>query len=100
MSDAKVIFLIVTIFIIVGTFLPFVNDEFGESSSTSNVDELISDVGDDTGGAVKILLVPLTIVKMFFWHFGNLPFWLNSIFWIMRIILAYTIYKHIRGVGS
>jgi hypothetical protein len=44
---------------------------------------------------VTIWQVFISIGKMFFWTFGTLPLWLDSVFLMVRIILIVTIARNI-----
>ena len=97
LNDMSIIAVIISIFILIGITIPYINSEFGQSISTPNVDTLEGDVGDDMvdSGTVTIFSVLFSVGKMFFWTFGSLPFWLDAIFVIFRIILALIIARNI-----
>ncbi len=95
-NDSTIIATILFIFLGTAVILPFVNTEFGISSpdySTSNVEsefinEDFSDVSSvSTGEILK------SLGKMFFWTFGDLPFWLDLIFIVLRIILLFILIR-------
>ena len=95
-EGSNTVMIILFIFVGVGIIIPFVNDEFGTSSPDFNVDnpanQLIEeDFSDISGvGAGDILK---SVGKMFFWTFGDLPFWLDAIFIILRIMLLSILIK-------
>ena len=95
-EGSGIVFIILFIFIGVGIIIPFVNSEFNVNSSTfdtKNVaNELIDeDLQDVSGvGAGDILK---SVGKIFFWTFGDLPFWLDAIFVVLRIMLLSILIK-------
>ena len=97
MSDTNLIMGIVLVFVLLGTALPFVNDAFNVTS----VEFSAGGIEDDISGAdVSATDVFFSIFAMFFWTFGSLPFWLDAIFIVFRIMLAWLIVRVIRGVGG
>lgn len=95
-SDVTIVATILFIFLGTALVLPFVNSEFGTSSpeyDISNVEsELISEKLSDVSyvGAGDIFK---SIGKIFFWTFGDLPIWLDSIFVVLRVILLYILVR-------
>lgn len=93
-NDVSIITIILFIFVGTALILPFVNSEFNTSFDNENVaDELMAEEFQDASavGAGDILK---SIGKIFFWTFGDLPFWLDAIFVILRIILLITLIKN------
>ena len=91
-SDVTIVATILFIFFGTALVLPFVNSEFGTTSPDYDVDnveeEMIAedfeDISDISAGDVL-----KSIGKIFFWTFGDLPFWLDLVFVVLRIILLY-----------
>ncbi len=113
-NDISIIASIIAIFLIVGTFLPFVNESFGIppsetacfqiealedelANSTQSVPKksIFDIVGTRRTGSVGIFDVMGSIVKMFFWTCGSLPFWLDLFFLLIRIVLYLTIARNL-----
>ncbi|NIV12566.1 MAG: hypothetical protein GWN62_15185 [Aliifodinibius sp.] len=85
---------ILFVFVLLGVTLPFINQEFGENPNninTEGIDEIIADDG------VNALDVVLSVFTIFFWTFGALPFWLDGILLVPRIMLAVISFQLIRG---
>ncbi len=89
-NDVSIIAIILFIFIGTGIILTFVNDEFNLDGTNFNTDGVANQLVDSgltdvssigVGGIIK------SIGKVFFWTFGDLPFWLDAIFLVLRIIL-------------
>lgn len=107
MSTAKstvigLIISIITTFVVFGVFIPSIQEAVGVASSSHDFDDLQNTIGDSTGSesAIKTAFtIPEAIIKMFFWHFGVLPEWLNGLFWIMRATLVLCFVFLFRGVG-
>ena len=96
-NDAYLTAIIILIFFGVGLIIPFVNQEFGTTSGTFNTgavgDQLINqDLQDSTSISAFDLLK--SIGKMFFWTFGDIPFWLDAIFLVLRILLVFILIKN------
>lgn len=100
-NDVSFIILIVTVFILVGTFLPFVNESFNNSVTTFNTEGLVTNTDDQINtDKVSATTVFFSIFSMFFWSFGALPIFLEIFFIIMRIILGVLIYRNVRSGGG
>lgn len=90
------VLIILFIFVGIGIVIPFVNEEFNETSPEFDINnpanELIGEGFTDASsiGAGDIIK---SIGKMFFWTFGDLPFWLDAIFIVLRIILLMILIK-------
>ncbi len=102
MSTDTVAFITITIvFILLGAALPFISNSYGLDVGTTNVEGFKDELGQaadnplDTFGSVLD-----SVLKMFFWTFGSLPFWIDAFFTIFRVILFVILVKWVRGVGS
>jgi len=92
-SDTYILYGIVFTFIMLGVLLPYIYDDFNADTSEFSTNDIIT--GDTDVSATDVLL---SVFSMFFWTF-TLPFWLEAVLTIFRIILAVLIYRNIRGVG-
>ena len=121
-NDISIITGIISIFLIVGTFLPILSEGFNVTIESNDIDEITANIGNATrqsqdkknfweeiagsvnpmpAGAVTIFDIAGSVFLMFFWTFGALPLWLDLIFVILRIILVLTIARNIWiGGGS
>lgn len=86
---------IVSVFIILGIFMPTIEATFSDTTSSNDIDDLKSELGDNAGSsALTAGNILFSIAKMFFWTFGTIPGWLDSIFLIPRMyLLVYGISK-------
>lgn len=94
------LYTIIVFFFAVGLILPFINQEFGNSSTynTQGIEDLSGQEAQSS--EANALSVLLSIFSMFFWTFGALPQWMDLlIFSPLRIILAVIFYDKIRGNG-
>lgn len=91
---------IAAIFIFVGVLLPYVRSDMGLSASDMSTGNIEQDMRDNMGSeaAISIWTVIGSVLSMFLWTFGALPFWLEMIFTIMRVTLYMGIGAIIRGV--
>ena len=76
------------IFIVAGTVVPKINSEFGGTDAQEYV---VNDgsLPTDEDGDVEYTQIDNTfwsIVSMFFWTFGSLPWWLDAFFVMLRIV--------------
>lgn len=89
-NDISIIAVILFIFIGTGITLVFVNDEFditGSEFDTEGIaDDLISSEVEDVS-SIGVSATLASVGKVFFWTFGDLPFWLDAVFLVLRIIL-------------
>lgn len=94
-------FTIISIFIILGVWLPFIAIEFDQSVSSGLADGLEVNVGQASGEltSVSAIDIVISIAKMFTWTFGILPFWLDGIFLIFRIMLVAIVIQYLPFVG-
>lgn len=96
-NDIAIITGLITIFIIIGTVMPFINASFGSQVNEVDVDGMADSVGQgvELSGDVNAFQVFSSIMLMFFWTFGALPFWLDMIFIIFRVVLGMTVARNI-----
>lgn len=99
-TSVGIVLTVVCIFIVVGTFLPFVEGEFYSSSTSSQPDQLDNEISGniDAEASINAFTILGSVLSMFFWTFGALPFWLDSFFLILRIGLVWGIVSLVRGV--
>ncbi|KKN55963.1 hypothetical protein LCGC14_0577050 [marine sediment metagenome] len=94
------LFLYLLIFVSLGTFLPFIQASFNEPVTQFDTDQL-SDSAEDTASAsdVNAFDIVFSVLKMFFWTFGDLPFWIDLFFVIFRIHAFLLLITYIPLVG-
>ena len=95
-QGASIVLIILFIFVGVGIILPYVNEEFDISGSdidVENVGEELVEGSIEDVSSIGIGDVLKSVGKMFFWTFGDLPFWLDAIFIVLRIILVLILIK-------
>lgn len=100
-SDTLLFIGIVAFFIILGSALPYIEDDFDQTTSTNHdVQGVSDDLGqtDLSGSTTDLFDVISSIFKMFFWTFGDLPIIMDIFMLIPRILLLTIIVKWIRGV--
>lgn len=92
----KFLIQIVCIFVIVGLFLPFIHEALEQPVSNYDLSTY-----DDQPDLADIITgnVFLSVLSMFFWTFGALPFFLDGFFVLLRIILVIIGIRVFRGVG-
>ena len=86
---------IMFLFIAVGIFLPIVNEAVGNADSTLNDANFDDEIDTDDLTVASAWNIFLSVLSMFFWTFGALPFWLDAIFMILRVTLVMTIARNI-----
>lgn len=96
-NDGAVLMGITLTFLLIGGTLPFINAAFGNTVTTYDTGSLEEDSSNIGVSATTVLFSTFTI---FFWSFGQLPFWLDIIFLAFRFMFFYYVYKAIRGIGS
>lgn len=105
MGTAAIATTLIIIFFVVGAFIPFAQEAFAGVATSQGIDNLIDDISpgasiEDVTDDVSIGKVLISITKMFFWTFGDLPFWLDSFFILLRILLIVTLVMTFTGIGS
>ncbi len=100
-TDTVAFVSITTIFVLLGVMLPFINDTFGSTIGNTDVEGFKDDLGQAADNPLDAFFtVTTSVLKMFFWTFGALPFWIDAFFTMFRIILFVIIVKWVRGVSS
>lgn len=111
-NDVTIIAGIISVFILIGTFIPIVNDTFNVTQGDSDVEKLTGSlinstvqIGEKSGfeavvGSLGFFDIVKSILLMFFWTFGALPVWLDLIFLIFRIIFLILFVRLIRSGGG
>ena len=95
-NDISIITGIITIFIFLGITVPYINAEYGTQANEVNVEGFESELAESADSSMITLpSILISIISMFFWTFGALPFWLDGIFLIFRIILGITIARNV-----
>lgn len=93
MAEIQVFSIIIALFIVVGTVIPFVQ----EAVSIPQVEqgaELVDNLGQGSSEeSISAKDILLSILSMFFWTFGSVPWWLDMLLIVPRILLAVTIYR-------
>jgi len=86
-NDISIAGFIILLFVVIGTLLPYINAEYGGEVNTIDTDIIDVDDVSKVSGQVSVTGILGSIAKMFFWTFGELPFWLDMFFIVFRIIL-------------
>lgn len=102
MGTAGIAITLIILFIVVGGLLPFVQSAFEVDVVTQNLEGIEDDIGEGAGTTNVITLgrVLASVTKMFFWTFGDLPFWLDLFFLLLRILLVVTLIMTFVGIGA
>lgn len=99
-SEVKALYIIVTLFVVLGVLLPYIQAAFGEDQTNNDVSTLTSIDADDATSSVGLFTVLGSVFSMFFWTFGSLPIWLDAFLFIpLRVILLYVVIRLARGGG-
>lgn len=82
-----VILVITTVFILLGSLLPFIRADMGLAPATPDLVSFMGGLSENLGdeAVVKGWDIAVSIISMFFWSFGALPFWVELLFTIMRV---------------
>lgn len=105
-NDVSIASGIIMVFVMLGVLLPFINNAFeveGSNLNTGSIEENVGNEFDDVDGSVSTvggIKIIVSVLKMFFWTFGDLPFWLDGIFSVFRIVLVLILIKYIPFIGS
>ena len=100
-NDVSIMWGIVIIFVLIGAIIPFVNDAFNTDENEFNNAQFDQNIDDETDfTSISATTILSSIASMFFFTFGNLPFWLDAIFIVVRVMLGVLIYRQIRSGGG
>jgi len=96
-NDMSIAYGIIIVFILIGISLPFINTAFGHPSTSTNIEIVNSETGEAlaTESSLSIFSIFFSVSKMFFWTFGDLPFWLDAIFISVRLLLGLIIARNV-----
>jgi len=107
-NDISIIAVILFIFLLTATLIPFVNAEFNQSIDVLDVDKIAGDVqakseevASSSGTTITSLSafgVLKTVIKLAFFDFSNtlgLPFWLDILYTGLAIIFFLVIARNI-----
>jgi len=102
LGDVQLTAIIISVFVIVGGLLPLIEAEFTTDVSSNDIDNLEDEISDSAQSNAFLtgFAVVGSIAQMFFWTFGALPFWLDLIFTIFRIMLIVLLIRLARGVSG
>ena len=95
-NDVTIVATILFIFLGTAVIMPFVNTAFDIEGAEYDTDKVASDlIGEELEDVSKVGVGDIlkSVGKIFFWTFGDLPFWLDLIFVILRIILLYILVR-------
>jgi hypothetical protein len=100
-NDISIATGIIIVFIALGIILPYVNTSFGVASSTQNIRGFQTNIGSQSGSIIGLGTIFLSILGMFFWTFGALPWFIDFILFLpMRIMLVMIIVRNFPVIGS
>lgn len=102
-NDITIIGGIITVFILLGVITPFLNADFNSDQVTNyDIEGFTSDAAENVRttesvfSVTNLVIVFLSVIKMFFWTFGDLPFWVDLLILTpMRFILVLTIARNV-----
>lgn len=95
-NDIHIIAGIMTFFVLLGVFLPFVQTDFGISQTAYNAESIVQESDlDEAGSDISAFDVVASVAKMFFWTFGALPAWMDALFLVLRITLVLTVARNV-----
>jgi len=102
-NDVSILAGLVFVFFLLGGLLPFILTGFSSQTNVYGLEGLAAGTGqslDSQVSQVSASNVIISIATMFFWTFGLLPFWLDIIFEVFRIMFYVLLYRQIRSGGG
>lgn len=81
-----------SILILIAIFLPFIQQEFQGSSTDFGTDNINSDIQDEPN-AITLFTITVNIFRMLTWSFGLVPFWVDGLLLIVRLMFWASIIK-------
>lgn len=101
-TDSTIFAFLVAFFLILGAVLPYIQDEFGQDQITNNAENIRNELAGETDNLsdTNFLDVIFSIVSMFFFTFGSVPFVIDFFLLLpLRIIMYWLLVRLVRGVG-
>ncbi len=100
MSTTIALITLTSIFIIIGVFIPFLQEDLNASSNTAGIDSFNDDLNEASNreSVISGFGILLSILKMFSWSFGVFPFWLDLILLVPRTAIVILFILVIRGI--
>lgn len=100
-NDVLYITVIFSFFLLVGAVLPYINSAFEQDANTINTNDVTGDIEEALeNNDVSGWTVLLSMTKIFFFTFGDIPLLLDLILFIPRTIFAVLVYRQIRSGGG
>ena len=96
MSNATTLGMFITITVIMvslGVGLPYINSAFNEPTNEINEEGILTKVGDQVGFGEIIA----SLSTIFFWNFGDAPFFVDAILWMLRVTFYVVLYLFVRS---
>lgn len=96
-SNNMILYTFITIFIVIGVVLPFLQKDLGTEITNNDVEGFTGDLIQQDVGVVDVII---SVLKMFFWSFGDIPLLLELFIFVpMRIVTYIILYDKIRGIA-
>jgi uncharacterized membrane protein len=102
MGDIEIIMGIATLFIVLGAILPFIHAEYNidDEVSTTDIESVLEVNAEHDTGILTVFKVFASMISMFFWSFGQLPIWIDTLFLLIRITFFITLARQFTGSGG
>lgn len=81
------------ILIFIAFMIPFVQSEFGVPQTDYNPEGLTDGFGDGVSDSGNVFTKIFDFFKVFVWTFGDLPFWLDAILLMVRVVFFASLVK-------
>lgn len=103
-NDVSILATIVIILFSVGVITPMITSEFSSSTDSNDIEGFVDDTSQGIEPSVTTVLTsPVSFViqgiKMIFWSWGEVPFFINIILWSMRFVAMFIFIRLVRGTG-
>lgn len=100
-NNNNILITFLSIFLLLGFIMPYVNEEFNTTASYSShdIEHLVDELGQKEFSDVTGFEIFFSITTIFFWTFGNLPLIIDIALIIPRIIFMIILYDKARGIN-
>jgi len=89
MEEKYFLFMIISIFIIIGVMLPYAQQVTNSDYESYNIEGIHDELKNSGNNAINIIDVLFSVLKMFVFTFGALPLWLDLVLFMPLRIIAY-----------
>ena len=98
-NDVTIFATIVLILLATGAIIPMIKSDFTDDDTSVNVEGFVDDNLQTAPSMISATSVFWGAIKMLFWNWGDMPFFLDIFFWMIRMVGVFIFVRLLRGTG-